>query len=149
MADLNAFSDGAQAARGGATSTPLWRSACPLFGSSDGRSRCPRRGTASARGAELTSDFAYDRSTHPKKRTEVLSRVLTLPPPLFKRLGVFFSLWQWLSALPPSTFSHFFEKGLTRTGMRGTISHTYAVRCLLPTVDVDCPSWVLPLAPRR
>ena len=91
MADLNAFSDGAQAARGGATSTPLWRSACPLFGSSDGRSRCPRRGAASAQGAELTSDFAYDRFTHPKKRTEVLFRVLTLPHPLFERLGVFFS----------------------------------------------------------
>ena len=52
----------------------------------------PRRGTASARGAELTSDFAYDRFTHPKKRTEVLFRVLTLPHPLFKHLGVFFSL---------------------------------------------------------
>ena len=75
-------------------------------------------------GAELTSDFAYDRFTHPKKRTEVLCRVLTLPHPLFERLGVFFSLWQWLRALPPVRFFSFFEKSLTSTGMRGTILHT-------------------------
>ena len=83
MADLNAFSDGAQAARGGATS---------------------------AQGAELTSDFAYDRFTHPKKRTEVLFRALTLSHPLFKHLGVFFSLWQWLRTLPSSAFSHFLKR---------------------------------------
>ena len=62
------------------------------------------------RGVELTSDFAYDRFTHPKKRTEVLCRVLTLPHPLFERLGVFFSLWQWLRALPSSAFLIFSKR---------------------------------------